>query len=201
MFNPDFIVLACDPVTLMAASLAISAASAAAQHQSAKAQAEATARHQIAVSKAAAAQSAAHMSDQIALNRAEQLQHARERESVAEKASLVRSRAMVSAGESGVSGASIDALNRDYLGQEAELNWASQLNDQQARATMDRNLDRQMAAHTAKQVSIFRPINQPSAAAYALKAAGQGMAAVSTYYSGGFGTESKYKGSKFYPGN
>lgn len=191
-------ILACDPVTLLGASLAISAASGVAQYQSQKNMAKATAKTQRDVSKSLAAQTAANMSDQIAMTREEELQNARQREATKMKAASVRASGMASAMESGIDGESVAALDRDYLGQAAQIEWASMLSDAQARTRLDRNLDRQAAAHTAKQVSNFRPINQPSVLGQALKTGGEMGAAVSTYYGGGFGKKSKYEGTAWY---
>ena len=179
----------CEPATLMMISMGISAASGVAGHQAKSAQAKATLKHQTAVGKALADQSATQMSDQIALTREEQLNNARSREQLTTKASLVRSSAMASAADSGVAGANIEAMSNEYLAQEAQMNYASYLNDSAAINHMDRVLDRQAATHTAKQVSNYRPINRPSMAVTALGIAGSTAGHFGTYKAGGFGKQ------------
>lgn len=189
----------CDPVSLTMASMAISAASGIAGHQAQQAQAEQTLLQQKRVGKALAAQSATQMTDQIALTREQELANARDRTQLSTKASLVRSQAMASAADSGVGGASLEALNNEYIAQEAQMNHASYLQDSAAVAHMDRVLDRQASVHTAKQISNFRPINYPSAAVTALGVAGNVANTLGTYKAGGFGqaTPTGWKGKVF----
>jgi len=180
----------CEPATLMMISMGISAASGVAGHQAKQAQAKATLKHQKAVGKALAHQSATQMSDQIALTREQTLNNARDRNTLTTKASMVRSSAMASAADSGVTGASLEALSNEYIAQEAQMNYASYLHDSAAISHMDRVLDRQAAIHTAKQVSNYRPINRPSLAVTALGIAGDTAGHYGTYKAGGFGDQS-----------
>jgi hypothetical protein len=173
----------------MMLSMGISAMSGIAGHQAKQAQAAATLKHQKAVGKALASQSATQMSDQIALTREQLLNNARDRNQLATKASMVRSSAMASAADSGITGANIEALSNEYIAQEAQMNYASYLHDTAAINHMDRVLDRQAAIHTAKQVSNYRPINRPSLAVTALGVAGSTLGAYGSYKGGAFGQQ------------
>ena len=110
----------CEAVTLGIAGLAMSGASAAAQYQGQVKQAEQQARYQ---DKAAKAERQRALQEQSSVRmRQAQEQEATNRElgDVASKARQAMSRATVSAGESGVAGASVDALIDDFTRQEAE---------------------------------------------------------------------------------
>lgn len=176
----------CDPGTLLATSLALSAASTAATVSAQRQQAKSQAQYQQEMVKANNAETSIQLSQL-------RIQQSESRESVAregEKARLASQRAKASAtaaaADAGATGASVDALLQEYsvnLGQfkEASLR-QSQLDD---RAYGDKAT---AIASGAKyqNLQINAPIAKPNYAAAGLQFASQAMGAYRDYNPGAF---------------
>ena len=180
-------ILACEPMTLMAVSLAISAAGAASQHAAAKQQAQANADMQRRVGKQRVAQSVLNASDVRARQGEEQVATHRTKADIERRTQIASSKARTSALESGVGGGALDSLLREFEQREGEVFYSANLQLDSATRHIDRELERMNQAAEAGLVSTFRPINQPHAGAAALQFGGDAMKSYSTYKTGGFG--------------
>lgn len=194
-------ILACDPMVLMAASMAMSAAGAASQHASSKQQAQATADMQRRVGKQRVAQSVLNASDVRARQGEEQAATHRTKEDIDRRTQVASSRARVSAGENGIGGGGLDALLLEFEQREAELFSSANLQLDSATLHIDRELERMRQSAEAGLVSTFRPINQPSVGAAALQFGGEALKSYSTYTQGGYGDISRppSKRDQMYP--
>jgi len=171
----------------MGISMAMSAAGTVAQHRSAKQQAQATADMQRRVGKQRVAQSVLNASDVRARQGDEQIATHNQKQDIKRRSMEASSTAIVSAGESGVSGAGLDLMVDEFLKRESEMLFTANSQLDSATYKIDRELER-MAAHAkGGLVSTFRPINQPHAGAAALQFGGDAMKTYSTYKTGGFG--------------
>jgi len=175
----------CDPITI--ATAAVGAASSAAQYQGQRQQAKQQARYQ---QKAMEAERQRALQEQSSIRmRQAQEQEATNRElgDVAMKAREAMSRATVSAGESGVAGASVDALIDDFTRQEAEYRMG--VGRQQEMRDVQTGLALTDAGFRSQNrlIDINRPINKPSFLSGVLST---GSAALSGFSSGyGLGRE------------
>lgn len=162
----------CDPVSLGWAGLAMGAASAGTsaigQRQQAKAQYQAQLQQnemqRRMQAQAAAAERQRALQEQTSLRmRQAQEQEAvgRELEQVSRKSQSALARARVSAGESGVAGASVDALMGDYMRQEA--GYRSALLRQQALSGVGTGLGLEQIGLASQQrlIGINQPIAEP----------------------------------------
>ena len=150
----------CDPVTI--ATTAVGALSSAAQYQGQRQQAKQQARFQ---DKAMEAERQRALQEQSSIRmRQAQEQEATNRElgDVAMKARESMARATVSAGESGVAGASVDALIDDFTRQEAEYRMG--VGRQQEMRDVQTGLALTDAGYRSQNrlIDINRPINKPS---------------------------------------
>lgn len=158
------------------ATMAISAASAGAGYVGQRKQASAQRRYQ---AQASAAERQRFLQEQSAVRMGEaQQQEATNRElaDISLKSREAISRARTSAGESGVSGLSINALMDDYLRQEA--NYRSATLRQQELQGVNTGLALSDAGYRTQQnlIGINRPLNQPGFLEGALSTASAGMA-------------------------
>jgi len=180
----------CDPVSLGWAGLAMGAASAGAQavgqQQQAKAQYQAQLQQnemqRRMQAQAAAAERQRSLQEQTSLRmRQAQEQEAvgRELEQVGLKSQAALARARVSAGESGVAGASVDALMGDYMRQEA--GYRSALLRQQALSGVGTGLGLEQIGLASQQrlIGINQPIAEP------IRPRGLGISDVLSVASGG----------------
>ena len=152
----------CDAVTLGVAGLMVSGASAAAQYQGQVTQAKQQERYQ---KKAAEAERQRALQEQSSIRmRQAQEQEATNRElgDVALKAREAMARATTSAGESGVAGASVDALIDDFTRQEAEYRMG--VGRQQEMRDVQTGLALTDAGYRSQNrlIDINRPISKPS---------------------------------------
>ena len=150
----------CNPVQI--AMVSIQAAAAAAQYQGQVKQAKQQARFQ---EKAMEAEQQRALQEQSSVRmRQAQEQEATNRElgDVAMKAREAMSRATTSAGESGVAGASVDALIDDFTRQEAEYRMG--VGRQQEMRDVQTGLALTDAGYRSQNrlIDINRPINKPS---------------------------------------
>lgn len=109
----------------------------------------------------------------------------------AKKAREARATARVSAGESGVSGISVDSVINDLTRQQAEYDFSIQ--QQLDMSQTNRALGLQDAAMRSKNnlLTINRPIAQPSLLGSAFEGAMTGLSVYSTANRAGFGQSSK----------
>ena len=179
--------LACEPMTLMGASLAISAASAASGYVAQKNQAKAVEGQQRRMGKLMMEESLLDQADMR--QRQTQMQEATRREQmdIARRTDISKSTATLSALESGVGGAALAQLQGEYLQRESELLYQTEQQQDSASYQIDRDLERMRLSSKARMASNYRPINQPSAGAAALQFGGQALEAYGTYKAGGFG--------------
>lgn len=187
MFEFIPILAMCDPITLMGASLAMSAASAASSHKAASQQAKATADMQRRVGKQRVAQSVLNASDVRARQEEEQTATHRTKADIERRTQVASSRARTSALEGGVGGGALDSLLQEFEQREGELFYSANLQLDSATRHIDRELERMSQSAEAGLVSTFRPINQPNAGAAALQFGGNALKAYSTYKTEGFG--------------
>lgn len=179
--------LACEPMTLLGASLAISATSAASGYVAQKNQAKAIEGQQRRMGKLMMEESLLDQADMR--QRQTQMQEATRREQmdIARRTDISKSTATLSALESGVGGAALAQLQGEYLQREAELLYQTEQQQDSASYQIDRDLERMRLSSKARMASNYRPINQPSAGAAALQFGGQALEAYGTYNVGGFG--------------
>ncbi len=166
----------CHPAVLMAVQVAAAGAQYAGQRKQAKEQQ----RYQ---AQAAEAERQRFIQEQSALRmRQAQEQEAMNKElgDIALKSREALSRARVSAGEAGVSGASVDALLDDYTRQEADYRVA--LTRQQELQNVNTVLALTDAGYRTRmnQIGINRPINYPSFLTAGLSAAQGGVSGYRT---------------------
>lgn len=166
----------CDPVSMAVIGVASAGAQYAGQRQQAKQQR----RYQ---SQAAEAERQRFIQEQSAMRmRQAQEQEAMNRElgDISVKSREALSRAGVSAGEAGVSGASVDALLDDYTRQEADYRVA--LTRQQELQNINTGLALTDAGYRTmnNQIGINRPINRPSLLTAGLSAVQGGMSGYRT---------------------
>ena len=156
----------CEPISastaIALASAGVGAASSAVQYQGQRQQAKQQARYQ---QQAAEAERQRALQEQSSIRmRQAQEQEATNRElgDVAMKAREAMSRATVSAGESGVAGASVDALIDDFTRQEAEYRMG--VGRQQEMKDVQTGLALTDAGFRSQNrlIDINRPINKPS---------------------------------------
>lgn len=171
--------LACSP--LLAVQMLISAATAAAGYSSQRNQAKATAEHQKVVGNLQMKQGVLNQSDAIARNAAQEEANHMEQQDIMRKSSMVQAAGTVSALESGAEGGVLAALQGEYMQREAQLMYASQQESELASNQLDRDLDRMRMQGKAQMATTFRPINQPSGAAFALQAGGEMAGAYGDY--------------------
>lgn len=150
----------CDPIAI--ATTAVGALSSAAQYQGQRQQAKQQARYQ---QKAMEAERQRALQEQSSIRmRQAQEQEATNRElgDVAMKAREAMARATTSAGESGVAGASVDALIDDFTRQEAEYRMG--VGRQQEMRDVQTGLALTDAGFRSQNrlIDINRPINKPS---------------------------------------
>ena len=150
----------CEPIAI--ATAVVGAASSAAQYQGQRQQAKQQARYQ---QQAAEAERQRALQEQSSIRmRQAQEQEATNRElgDVASKARQAMSRATTSAGESGVAGASVDALIDDFTRQEAEYRMG--VGRQQEMRDVQTGLALTDAGYRSQNrlIDINRPINKPS---------------------------------------
>ncbi len=170
----------CDPMTMMAASFAISAATTVTDYM---AQAQQTETHnQMVRQNQEAAQ--ANLRNEYAAVQTRQLQEedaaAVEKQSVSREATAARATAMASAGESGVTGLTVDALLADIYGKEATY---KDRVSQNTGFTTD-NLKAEMKGLQAKaqdRINGIAPMNGPNPLASALKIGAAGLNSYSSY--------------------
>ena len=187
MFDPDHIMLACHPGVILAASMAMSAASAYSGYRTQKEQAKATADHQRRVGKQRVAQSVLNASDVRARQAEEQEANAKTKEDIRKRSMVATATARTSAGESGVGGTALDLMLDEYLQRESEMLFTANSQLESASFRIDRELERMGAAAKGGLLTTFRPINQPSAGAAALKFGSEAVSSYATYKTGGFG--------------
>jgi len=158
----------------------LGAASGIAQYAGQRQQARQQARYQAAAS---AAERARFLQEQSSLRMREgQQQEATNRElgDIAMKSREAISRARTSAGESGVAGASVDALMDDYMRQEG--NYRTALTRQQEFQNINTGLALSDAGYRTQnnQIGINKPINKPSFLTAALSTASSAMSGYRT---------------------
>tara|TARA_R100000406_G_scaffold64570_1_gene45351 strand:- start:1543 stop:2088 length:546 start_codon:yes stop_codon:yes gene_type:complete len=157
---------------LFVAQTAIAGASAYTKYKAAKNDAKAIEGHQRAVGESMLQQHASNMSDSLARQNEAQDKAARDRVQMQRQAMSVAATARTSALESGIGGGSYAALLNEFDQREAELTYASTLNQNLLSNRFRRERDQASQATQARMVSNYRPINQPSGVAAALDFAG-----------------------------
>jgi len=171
----------CDPATaIAAASFAIGTGSAVAGYSAQKAQGE---QQEIYTSRVASASQEAAVRDYA--NQSLRIQQEsdaaiNEKEENQIAATKARGRAITAAGESHVSGLSVDALLQDFYGQEGRFNSAVdrnfQISSDYARAEMDST-----QAQAQGRINAVDPVIKPSFADAALRIAGSGVSSYQGY--------------------
>lgn len=127
------------------------------QQQAAKAQA----KYQKQASDAESQRASQQMSAERIQEAFQNEERAREIQIAANKAREARSRASVAAGESGVAGASVDALLDDFTRQEATYRFGLQRQGQQMAVARDLRLKDMGLQSYNNQIAINKPIPQP----------------------------------------
>ncbi len=168
----------CDPIsaTLVATSIGSSIAGFAGQQRQAKQQAAYQAQ-------AAAAERQRFAQEQTSIRmRQAQEQEAvgRELEQVSKKSQEALARARVSAGESGVAGASVQALMDDYVRQEGGYRSAILRQQELGGVATGLQLEQAGFGTQQRQIGINRPINRPDFLTTALSAASGAIGAYGT---------------------
>ena len=180
--NPD-ILYACDPVSAM---LAISALTATATHAQQAKSAQAQKEQQKANMDATMAQGVLAQSD-IQQRKTESVEvAATERTNIRNKSLGEAAKIRVAGGESGIDGASYDALLDEFDAQETRLMQASYLNEKLSMNRYAREGERLSSATGAKMLGMAVPIHEPQAGMTALKFAGD---AANTYMVHGKGNQ------------
>ena len=170
----------CEAMTMMAASFAISAVTTVTDYI---AQAQQTQQHnQMVQQNQEAAQANLRQEYTAVQTRQIQEQDAAsvEKQAVASEARAARATALVSAGESGVSGLSVDALLADIYGKEAT--YKDRVSQNTGFTTQ--NLTAEMAGLRAKaqdRINGIQPMNGPSPLAAALKIGGAALGSYDQY--------------------
>lgn len=167
-------------VGMAIASFAIGAAQSVMQYQAASNQAEAqTAMYErnVEASNQATVNKYAHQQNRMIQEAAATSQ---EKQNIALEAEAARSTARVAAGEGGVTGLSVDSLIGDYHAKqgryERTLDRNHQMNADYLRAEMDST-----QAQGQSRINSMQPGQKPSFAGAALRIAGSGLGAYSTY--------------------
>ena len=185
MLELDIPMLACGPA-LMVAQMVIGVASAAAGYAAQKQQAKVTLAHQKKRSENSL-QRAADRNTQLAQQHTEEQEATTRALEDIEKNTMVASgRAQASAADAGVSGASYVLQQQEMEAWGANLMYSEMMNADSASSRYYAAMTSAGNAATAEQLNILRPVNQPSAAAFGLKAAGSvldaaGMAKAGDY--------------------
>ena len=149
------------------------------QRQQAKAQAEFQKQSIAAAQKKKAMQETAAV-----LERQQQVEAvAQEKGKVAARGEAIRSRAVVAAGEAGVSGLSVQALMDDYIRQQAGQVAALTSQDKLYALRHGLNLQQLGMASEQEILGLSRPIEQPSALGASLQALSAGVGAYGSYRS------------------
>lgn len=171
----------CEATTISLIGLAISAASATASIQGQRYQAQAQEQQQAELTKANNFVAGEQMA-QTRLQEAQQAEAAaRENEKARLAAQKARSTAVVTAGEAGVSGASVDALLGEYGMQLGQFREAS---NRQTQLTASASASQIAAIQTGarfQNLSINAPIVGPNYGAEAVKFAGSAMSTYQAY--------------------
>ena len=180
-------ILACDPATILGASLAISAGSSVLKYQSARITAKAIEADERRTGALMVDQSAANVGD-LTVRKAEMAEATQKQQQlIAKKSDIAQATARVSAGESGIGGATVEQINNEYLQTEAQAFNAAALELDSATASIDREMTRLGLATQARLASNFKPINQPSVGAAVLDFGGNAIKSYGTYKAGGYG--------------
>lgn len=127
------------------------------QQATAKAQAQAQSRASEAEERRLAEQTSAERIQQRFQNE----ERSKEIQQAAKKARAARSRAIVSAGEAGVEGSSVDALLGDFNRQEAAFRFGLQRQGQQMQVARELRLKDMGLQSYNNQIAINKPIEQP----------------------------------------
>ena len=170
----------CHPAAIPIATAVIGAASSGMQFAGARRQAKQQEAYQ---RQAQAAERQRFQQEQTSMRmRQAQEQEAvgRELEQVSKKSQAALARARVSAGESGVAGASVQALMSDYMRQEA--GYRSALLRQQELGALGTGLGLEQAGFATQQrmIGLSQPIDKPSGLGALLQAGQQAMSGYST---------------------
>lgn len=162
------------------------------QFAGARKQAKQQAAYQ-AQSAAAEQQRALQEQSSIRMQQAQQQEATgRELEQVSRKSQEALARARVSAGESGVAGASVQALMDDYTRQEAGYRAASLRQQELTGVGTGLGLEQAGLASQQRLIGINQPINKPSVLGAVLQAGSQAMSGYAT----GQGISSRMKTPK-----
>jgi hypothetical protein len=177
----------CTAVALGWAGLALGAASAGAQAVGQRQQAKQQAAYQ---AQAARAERLRFQQEQTSMRmRQAQEQEAvgRELEQVSKKSQAALARARVSAGESGVAGASVQALMDDYMRQEAGYRAATLRQQELGGFATGLGLEQAGFATQQRQIGINQPISSPSGFSSALSIASGALSGYSAGMQAGSG--------------
>ena len=170
----------CDMTMMMAASFAISAATTVTDYM---AQAEQTEQHNRMVRQNQEA-AQANLRQEYTAVQTRQIQEedaaAVEKQSVSREARGARAAAMVSAGESGVSGLSVDALLADIYGKEAEYKDRVTQNTGFTTQNLTAEMDG-LKAKAQDRINSIQPMNGPNPLASALKIGAAGVNSYTQY--------------------
>lgn len=180
----------CNPAA--AAMAVVGGLQAGVQFAGARKQAKQQAAYQ-AQSAAAEQQRALQEQSSIRMQQAQQQEATgRELEQVSRKSQEALARARVSAGESGVAGASVQALMDDYTRQEAGYRAASLRQQELTGVGTGLGLEQAGLASQQRLIGINQPINKPSVLGAVLQAGSQAMSGYAT----GQGISSRMKTPK-----
>lgn len=181
MIDLDFVqpMLACGP--LLVAQMALAAGSAVAGYQAQRNQAKATEKQQRTIGNLQLEQSVLNQSDRIQQDAEEKNATVRENLNIQRRTQMAKSTATVSALEGGLGGSVLESLQGEYFQREAELMYASKLQQDMASNRLDRDLARMQKQSQAQLASTYRPINQPSLIASALDAGSDMAGAYADY--------------------
>ena len=171
----------CDPTTLLIASLAISAATAVTTVEGQAAQA----KSQTAEQQALVAANNATTSTQESAVRANQFQKNQATTQENERATLANQRAtataLTGAGESGVQGASVDAMLSDYQQQYNQYRTATMRQSNANASDANYQIDSLRTGNVYQDLSINAPVAQPQYLAAGLNMASSDMGAYRAY--------------------
>lgn len=173
----------CTPLALGWASFALGAGSGVAQYAGQRQQAKQQAAYQ--AQSIAAAQKKKQLQDTSALLERQQQKQAvaQEKGKVTKRGEAARDTAGVAAGESGVSGLSVQALMDDYIRQQAGQVAALTSQDKLYALRHGLNLEQLGLASQQEIMGLSRPIDKPSALGLALNIGSSALGAYSTYSS------------------
>ena len=162
-------------ITAIITTIATTALSIRGQQQAAAAQA----KYQKQASEAENQRALQQMSAERIQEAFQNEERAKEIELAAKKAREARSRATVAAGESGVTGLSVDALLNDFTRQEATYRFGLQRQGQQMAVARDLRLKDMGLQSYNTQIAINKPIAQPDYAGALLSGVSTGLSAYS----------------------